>query len=76
MINTEPAARVFAPASTLDGDASIIAGESAVAGLAGVIAAMTGPLKKQLGLTRRSRVLLIGSEGATDAEIYDQLMAQ
>jgi len=60
----------------LAGDSPITAGESAVAGLAGVIAAATGPLKKQLGLSASSRVLLIGSEGATDVEIYDQLMAQ
>jgi len=60
----------------LAGDAPITAGESAVAGLAGVIGAATGPLKETLGLSVRSRVLLIGSEGVTDAEIYDQLMAE
>lgn len=60
----------------LAGDLPITAGESAVAGLAGVIAAATDPLKEQLGLSASSRVLLIGSEGATDAEIYGQLMAQ
>lgn len=60
----------------MDGDLPIVAGESAVAGLAGVIAAVQGPLKNQLGLSDTSRVLLIGSEGATDAAIYEQLMAQ
>ncbi len=57
-------------------DALIVAGESAVAGLAAVIAAASGALKERLGLTERARVLLIGSEGATDGEIYEQLMAQ
>lgn len=57
-------------------DLPITAGESAVAGLAGVIAATKGTLKETLGLSLHSRVLLIGSEGATDADIYDQLMAQ
>lgn len=60
----------------LAGDLPITAGESAVAGLAGVIAATKGTLKETLGLSHHSRVLLIGSEGATDADIYDQLMAQ
>jgi len=62
--------------SPMDGDLQITAGESAVAGLAGVILAATGVLREPLGLSGSSRVLLIGSEGATDAEIYDQLMAQ
>ncbi len=60
----------------LEGDLPITAGESAVAGLAAVIAATTGAMKTTLGLSASSRVLLIGSEGATDAGIYAQLMAQ
>ncbi len=70
-----------APAMRLAGrpignDPSIIAGESAVAGLAAVIAgASQDDLRAKLGLNEMSRVLLIGSEGATDVEIYEQLMA-
>ena len=50
------------------------AGESAVAGLAAVIAACKSDLKDTLGLDADSRVLLIGSEGVTDPEIYSEIM--
>jgi diaminopropionate ammonia-lyase len=57
-------------------DPSIVAGESAVAGFAAVIAgASQDGLRDALGLSDTSRVLVIGSEGATDPEIYEQLMA-
>lgn len=57
-------------------DPSIVAGESAIAGLAAVIAgACQDDLRAKLGLDEMSRVLVIGSEGATDVEIYDRLMA-
>ncbi len=57
-------------------DPSIVAGESAVAGFAAVIAgASQDGLRDALGLSDTSRVLVIGSEGATDPEIYAQLMA-
>ena len=71
---------LVAPAMRLAGrpigdDPGIIAGESAVAGFAAVIAAAKqGQLKEKLGLTTASQVLLIGSEGATDPEIYNQIM--
>ena len=58
------------------GDVAIIAGESAVAGLACVLAAAKQPeLKAILGLDTSSRVLLIGSEGATDETIYAEMIA-
>ena len=61
----------------LGDDPVIVAGESAVAGLAGLIAATKQTrLRKTLGLNADSRVLLIGSEGATDIGIYERLMAQ
>lgn len=72
---------LVAPAMRLAGrpmgdDPSIVAGESAVAGLAAVIAgASQDDLREKLGLNEMSRVLVIGSEGATDPEIYEQLMA-
>jgi diaminopropionate ammonia-lyase len=62
-------------ARPLENDPAITAGESAVAGLAAFIAAVRDPaLKTKIGLNSKSRVLFIGSEGATDPEIYDQLV--
>ena len=68
-----PLVRMLAcPAGT---DAPIQAGESAVAGLCALIAArMDDTLSEKLGLDANSRVLIIGSEGITDQEIYDQIM--
>ena len=58
-----------------DGDAPIEAGESAVAGLAALIAArQDAELSEKLGLDSTSRVLLIGSEGVTDPEIFNRIM--
>jgi diaminopropionate ammonia-lyase len=58
-------------------DPAIEAGETGVAGLAALIAANSQPaLRDALGLTARSRVILIGSEGITDPEIYAALIAQ
>ena len=59
------------------GDPKIVAGESAVAGLAAVlVAALAPPLREALGLDQESRVLVIGTEGATDPEIYARLIGQ
>jgi diaminopropionate ammonia-lyase len=56
-------------------DPAIKAGESAVAGLAALIAARAQPaLSQKLGLDASARVLLIGSEGVTDPEIYAAIM--
>lgn len=55
----------------------ITAGESAGAGLAALIAAAEQKdLRHSLALNQRSRVLLIGTEGATDPEIYQHIMAE
>jgi len=49
----------------------IVAGESAVAGLAGALAARQNPTwAEALGLTGQSRLLVFGSEGATDPALY------
>ena len=62
-------------ARPLAGDAAIEAGESAVAGLAALIAlGQDGDLRARLGLDGQSRVLLIGSEGVTDPEIFARIM--
>lgn len=56
-------------------DAPFVASESAVAGLAGLLLAMNDPvLKSALGLGPESRVLLFGSEGATDADVYEKIV--
>lgn len=55
----------------------IVAGESAVAGLAGLIAARGDPaLADALGLDAHARVLVFGTEGATDPEIYAALVGR
>ena len=52
----------------------IIAGESAVAGLLGFIAAARdATLSSVMGLNATSRILLFGTEGATDPGIYRKL---
>lgn len=68
-----PAVRLLANAEF--GDPVVEAGESAVAGLAALIAASRdGDLSRKLGLDTGSRILLIGSEGVTDPEIYAAIM--
>lgn len=58
-------------------DDPIVAGESAVAGLAGLIAAtQCDKLKRALDLQADSRVLVIGTEGATDPALYASLTGQ
>ena len=56
-------------------DPSIEAGESAVAGV-GVLRSLSVDLeaRKALGITAESSVLLFGTEGATDAELYKKLI--
>ena len=56
---------------------AIVAGESAVAGLAALIAVrQRDDLSAALGLTPESRVLLFGTEGATDPEIYRAIVGR
>ena len=56
-----------------DGDPPIVAGESAVAGLAAAIAARRDGA---LGLDGDSRLLVIGTEGATDADLYREIVGR
>ena len=68
-----PAMRLLA--KPIGDDPMIVAGESAIAGLAALISGtQQSSLRDALGLTTESRVLLIGSEGATDPEIYESLL--
>ncbi len=56
--------------------ARIVAGESAGAGLAGLIAAATDQqARRTLRLEPSSRILVFGTEGATDPELYAALLA-
>ncbi|WP_198374829.1 diaminopropionate ammonia-lyase [Neoroseomonas rubea] len=53
----------------------IVAGESAVAGLAALLLAAREPFARTaLGLDETSRVLIFGTEGATDPEVYERLV--
>lgn len=53
---------------------ALVAGESAVAGLAGLLLAAREPYARAaLGLEEDSRVLLFGTEGATDPVLYARL---
>lgn len=63
-------------ATSPHGDPPIVAGESAIAGLAGFLAAVKDDRGRAvLGLGPTSRILLVGSEGATDPEIYAGMIA-
>jgi diaminopropionate ammonia-lyase len=68
---------VRALADPRDGDPVIVAGETGGAGLAAALALRERPdLRTQLGLDARSRVLLLGSEGDTDPEIYRRIVGK
>jgi diaminopropionate ammonia-lyase len=57
------------------GDPSIVAGETGASGLATLLAAAGhDAVWRELGLGVTSRVLLIGSEGATDPAIYRRIV--
>ena len=58
-------------------DCGITAGESGVAGLAGcLLAAGDGAARQTLGLDASSRVLAFSTEGATDPDLYQQLVGR
>lgn len=70
-----PAMRLLADGAF--GDAPIVAGESAVPGICVLLAAHDDPaLREALELSSSSRVLVIGSEGATDAAMYRSLVGR
>jgi diaminopropionate ammonia-lyase len=64
-------------AEGIDGDAPVVAGESGVAALAGLLATCADDsARTSLGLTDDSRVLVIGSEGATDPVLYQRIVGR
>jgi diaminopropionate ammonia-lyase len=59
------------------GDAPLVAGESAVAGLMALMLVSEDPeARDALQLDENSRVLVFGTEGATDPELYEELVGQ
>ena len=64
-------------AAGCDGDPPVVAGESGVAGLAGLVTCARDPeARKTLGLGPDARVLVIGSEGATDEAVYEKVVGR
>jgi diaminopropionate ammonia-lyase len=62
-------------AKGIGGDQKVVGGEAGVGGLAGLItAAIDAPPRDALLLDRQSKVLIIGSEGATDPVLYEKLV--
>ncbi|MCG5242971.1 diaminopropionate ammonia-lyase [Azospirillum doebereinerae] len=59
------------------GGRPILAGESGVAGLAGLLcAAAHEDVRRSLGLAPDARVLVFGTEGATDPEVYARIVGR
>ncbi len=59
------------------GDAPLVAGESGVAGLAGLLAvAADAGARSVLDLNAESRVVVFGTEGATDPDTYAAIVGQ
>jgi diaminopropionate ammonia-lyase len=59
------------------GDAPLVSGESAVAGLMGLLAVSKQSSERAaLGLSETSRVLVFGTEGATDPQLYEELVGK
>ncbi len=64
-------------ADGVSGDRPIVCGESAGAGLAGMLAATAEPgLAGALGLDKDARVLVFGTEGDTDPELYKRIVGR
>ncbi len=64
-------------AESVAGDPPLAIGESGVAGLAGALAVAAVPaFRSTLGLGRESRLLVFGTEGATDPDVYRALVGR
>ncbi|HWP25290.1 MAG TPA: diaminopropionate ammonia-lyase [Xanthobacteraceae bacterium] len=58
-------------------DAPVVAGESAVAGLAALLlGSVDATARRRLGLDTESSVLVFGTEGATDPEVYVRIVGR
>jgi diaminopropionate ammonia-lyase len=59
------------------GDEPVVAGESAVAGLAGfLLASADADARRRLALGRDSTILVFGTEGATDPDVYRRIVGR
>ena len=64
-------------AAGVDGDPPLVSGESGCAAIAGLVAAASDPaLREALGLDGGSRVVAIGSEGATDPITFERVVGR
>jgi len=64
-------------ATGVAGDTPVVGGESGVAGLAGLLALCAdGKTARRLGLDKNARVLVFGTEGDTDAELYARIVGE
>ena len=64
-------------ADGVDGDPGVVLGDTGSAGWAGFLAASSDPrVKEQLGLDSDSRVVIVATEGATDPEVYRQIVGR
>jgi diaminopropionate ammonia-lyase len=64
-------------AEGIEGDPPLVSGESGCAATAGLIAAALDPaIAAALDLGRSSRVITLGTEGATDAETYARVVGR
>ncbi len=62
-------------ATGVDGDSPVVIGETGIAAWAGFLAVTYDEnLRSQLELDRNSRVVIIATEGATDPEVYHNLV--
>lgn len=60
-----------------DGDTPVVGGESGVAGLAGFLALCEDrDTMRRFGLDAHARVLVFGTEGDTDAELYTRIVGE
>jgi diaminopropionate ammonia-lyase len=60
-----------------NGDPPLVSGESGVAGLAGlIIAAQDTQARNSIGLGDESRVIVFGTEGATDEALYERVVGR
>ena len=71
----EAAMRMLARGEAGEGSERIVQGESGVAGLAGLLAAAGDTsARAELALDAYAKVLLIGTEGATDPPFYERIV--
>ena len=64
-------------AERADGDPGVVLGDTGSAGWAGFLAASSDPrLREQLGLDADSRVVIVATEGATDPEVYREIVGR